>query len=176
MTSTGPGQLTADQSAELARLRAAARTSRNWSGFASAVMQHRALGVPVAVITAAAGVGESRIRQVCRAEGHTRAIVDPPGWVTSEQAAAQLGVARQRLERHWRPAQTAGVSRIVGLDRRWHADQLPDWWANAADQTAAQRRRARDARIRQLRAAGLPVHAVAGEVGVSVRTVHRATT
>lgn len=178
MTTAEPGQLTDDQAAELAHLRATARATGEWADFVDAVMAQRAAGVTVARIAGAAGVGENRIRQVCRAHGHQPPAVHVPGWVGGREAATTLGVSAQRLAAAWRAGEAAGVTRSIGWDRLWHLEQLGGWWAGQPTgraETAARRRAARDEKIRELAAGGAGLVEIARAVGVSTATVRRQT-
>lgn len=178
VTTAEPGQLTDDQVAELAQLRATALVTGEWTGFVDAVMARRAAGVTVARIAAAAGVSENRVRQVCRAHGHQPPDVRVPGWVTGREAAASLGVSAQRLAAAWWAGEFAGVSRTVGWDRLWHLEELPDWWAaqplGRAD-AVARCRAERHQQIRDLAAGGSGLEEIALAVGVSTATVRRQT-
>jgi len=132
----------------------------------------------VARVAAAAGVGENRVRQVCRAHGHQTPAVQVPGWVTGREAAASLGVSAQRLAAAWRAGEAAGVTRTVGWDRLWHLEAVFEWWAAqpaGRATAAAARRAARDARIRELSAGGAGLAEIARAVGVSTATVRRAS-
>lgn len=177
MTTADPGQLTDDRAAELAQLRTAARASGDWAPFVDAVMARRAAGVTVARIAAAVGVGENRIRQVCRAHSHQPPAVHVPGWVAGQEAAAALGVSAQRLAATWPAGEAAQVTRTVGWDRLWCLEGLAGWWITqpaGPAEVAARRRAERDQRIRELAAGGAGLDEIARAVVVSTTTVRRA--
>jgi hypothetical protein len=134
-------------------------------------------GVPVAALSAVVGVGESRLRVVCRDHGPDPAAVGDPlagaGWVdTATAARAVLGVSVVRLVEHTVRAEADGVAVMAGWTRRWHGPSLPGWWAaqQVDPRGAAQvRRDARADRVRALVAGAV----AAAEVGVNPSSAHR---
>jgi len=117
----------------------------------------RAWGVPVAALSVVVGVGESRLRVVCRDHGPGPATVGDPlgeaGWVDSVTAArAVLGVSVARLLDHTVRAGADGVAVMAGWARLWHGPSLAGWWAaqRVDPRTAARVRR--DARAERVRA------------------------
>lgn len=176
MVTRVPVDLTDDQVVELVQLRAEARATGVWELFVEAVIARRAAGVTVARIAAAAGIGDDRIRQVCRTRGYQSPAVRVPGWVPGKEAAEALGVSAQRLAAAWRAGEVAGVTRAVGWHRLWHLEPLPDWWATelvAQFDAAAARRAERDNQIQELVAGGAALADIAREVGLSAATVRR---
>jgi len=133
----------------------------------------RAWGVPVAALSAVAGVGESRLRVVCRDHGPDPATMGDPlveaGWVdTATAARAVLGVSVGRLLEPTAGAETDGVAVMAGWTLRWPGPSLPGWWAAQRVDCrpgARVRRDARADRVRALVAGGATVVAAAAEVG-----------
>jgi len=167
-----PGELTDGDRAELDRLMVAARRDHDWSAVADRLVRLRASGVPVV------GVGERRVRRVCRAHGPDPAgdPVADAGWVDTTAAAVLLGAARKRVLGCAGRAETDGVAVMAGWTRLWHAPSLPGWWAaqQIDPRTAARvRRDARAERVRALVAGGATVAGAAAEVGVNQTSVHR---
>jgi len=166
---------------DLVELAAAARRSHDWAPLADRLVRLRARGVPVAALSAVVGVGESRLRRVCRDHGPDSATVGDPlagaGWVdTATAARAVLGVSVDRLLEHTARAEQDGVAVMAGWTRRWDGPSLPEWWAaQRVDPRGAARVR-RDAcgdRVRELVAGGASVAAAAATVGVHPSTAHR---
>ncbi len=176
-----PGELGAVDRADLVELAAAARRSHDWAPLADRLVRLRAWGVPVAALSVVVGVGESRLRVVCRDHGPDPAAVGEPlagaGWVdTATAARAVLGVSVARLLEHTARAETGGVAVMVGWTRLWHGPSLPGWWAaqRVDSRPAARvRRDARADRVRALVAEGATVAAAAAEVGVSPSSAFR---
>ncbi len=80
-----PGDLSDADRADLVQLAAAARDTHDWSPLADRLVRLRARGVPVAALSAVVGVGESRLRVVCRDHGPDPVTVGDPlamrgGW------------------------------------------------------------------------------------------------
>ncbi len=181
-TAARPGRETprADR-AGLAELAVAARHSHDWAPLADRLVRLRARGVPVAALSVVVGVGESRLRVVCRDHGPYPATVGDPvgeaGWVDTLTAArAVLGVGVARLLEHAGPAEADGVAVMAGWTRLWHGPSLPGWWIAPRVQswTAARvRGDARADRVRGLVAAGATVKVAAAEAGVSPSSAHR---
>ncbi len=167
--------------ADLVELAAAARRSHGWGPLAERLVRLRARGVPVAALSAVVGVGESRLRVVCRDHGPDPAAVGDPltgaGWVdTATAARAVLGVSVARLLEHTGPAEAAGAVVMAGWTRLWHGPSLPGWWAAQRVDSRPAARVRRDARaewVRELVAGGATVAAAAAEVGVSPSSAHR---
>ena len=176
-----PGHLGDADRAELLELAAAARRSHDWAPLADRLVRLRAWGVSVAALCAAVGVGESRLRVVCRDHGPDPAALRDPlteaGWVdTASAGRAVLGVSVARLLEHTGPAEAVGVAVMVGWTRLWHGPSLPRWWAEQRVESrsaALVRRDARAARVRSLVAGGAPVAVAAVEVGVSPSSAFR---
>ncbi len=137
--------------------------------------------MPVAELSVVVGVGESRLRVVCREHGPDPAAVGDPlaeaGWVdTATAARAVLGVGVARLLEHTAGAEADGVAVMAGWTRLWHGPSLSGWWAaQRVDPrgVARVRRDARGDRVRALVAGGLTVAAAAAEVGVSKSSAFR---
>ena len=176
-----PGRLTPTDQQALAPAWAQARAARDWEPIADALAQHRAAGVPVVELAAAAGVSVQSVRAVCRAHGPDPATLGDPvtdaGWVRTPEAAQQLGTPAARLEEHAPAGELAGVSVVIGWYRRWHARSLPAWWAATNQPTRAEtRRRSRAERAERMRAAvgdGGTWQQAADTEGVSIHTVWR---
>jgi len=176
-----PGALGDADRAGLVELAAGARRSHDWAPLADRLVRLRAWGVPVATLSAVVGVGESRLRVVCRHYGPGPAAVGDPlagaGWVdTATAARAVLGVSVDRLLEHSGPAEADGVAVMVGWTRLWHGPSLTGWWAaqRVDSRPAARvRRDARADRVRVLVAAGATVADAAAEVGVSPSSAFR---
>jgi len=129
-----PGDLGDADRADLVEFAAAARRSHDWAALADRLVRLRARGVPVAELSAVVGVGESRLRVVCRDHGPGPAAVGDllaaAGWVdTATAAGAVLGVSVARLLGHTGRAGEDGVAVMAGWTRRWHGPSLPGWWA-----------------------------------------------
>jgi len=176
-----PGELGDVDRAELVDLAAAARRSHEWAALAARLVRLRAWGVPVAALSAVVGVGESRLRVVCRDHGPDPATVGDPlteaGWVdTATAARALLGVAATQLLEHTARAEADGVAVMAGWTRRWHGPSLPGWWAAQRVESRAAARVRRDARahrVRALVAGGATVAVAAAEVGVTPSSAYR---
>ena len=176
-----PGEFGDVDRAELVELAVSARRSHDWELLADRLVRLRAWGVPVAALCVVVGVGESRLRVVCRDHGPGPAAVGDPladsGWVdTAAAARAVLGVSVARLLEHTGPAESVGVAVVVGWTRLWHGPSLPGWWAAQRVESrpaALVRRDARADRVRSLVAGGAPVAAAAAEVGVSPSSAFR---
>ncbi len=175
-----PGELSDADRAGLVGLAAGARRAHDWSGVADRLVRLRARGVPVAALSAAVGMGESRLRRVCRAYGPNPASVGDPvgeaGWVDTAAAATVLGVARERVLGCAGRAEADGVAVMAGWTRMWHTPSLPGWWvAQQIDlRTAAQvRRDDRAERVRGLVAGGATIPGAAAEVGVDQTSAYR---
>jgi len=175
-----PGELTDGDRVELAGLAAEARRAHDWSAVADQLVRLRARGVPVAVLGEELGVGETRVRRVCRAHGPDPASVGDPvadaGWVDTAAVAAVLGVARERVLGCAGRAEADGVAVMAGWTRLWHGPSLSGWWA--AQQidprpAARVRRDARAERVRALVAGGATVPVAAAEVGVNQTSAYR---
>ncbi len=122
--SVRPGELGDADRADLVELAAAARRSHDWALLADRLVRLRAWGVPVAALSAVVGVGESRLRVMCRDHGPDPAMVGDPlagaGWVDTVTAArAVLGVSVARLLGHTVRAETGGVAVMAGWTRLW---------------------------------------------------------
>jgi len=177
----GPGGLGDADRADLVELAAAARRSHDWVPLADRLVRLRAWGVPVAALSVVVGVGESRLRVVCRDHGPGPAAVGDPlaevGWVgTATAARAVFGVSVARLLEHTARAEADGVAVMAGWTRLWHGPSLPGWWTAQrvdARPAARVRRDARADRVRVLVAAGATVAAAAAEVGVSPSSAFR---
>ncbi len=176
-----PGKLTDGTRAELLALAVAARRTHDWAGLADRVVRLRARGVPVTALAAVVGVGENRLRMVCRDHGPDPATVDDPpaeqGWVDTPTAArAVLGVPVTRLLELTARAEADVVAVMAGWTRLWHGPSLPGWWAaQRADPRRVDQRR-RDVcadRVRELVAGGSAVAAAAAAAGVTERTAYR---
>jgi len=180
-TPARPGALTDGARADLAELAAAARRSHDWAPLADRLVRLRAWGVSVAALCAVVGVGESRLRVVCRDHGPDPATVGDPlaeeGWVdTATAARAVLGVSVDRLLGHTGRAEAAGVAVMAGWTRLWHGPSLPGWWAAQRIEScpaARVRRDARAERVRALVAGGATAAAAAAEVGVEKSSAYR---
>jgi len=178
---TRPGDLTDADRAALLELAAAARRSHEWASLADRLMWLRAWGVPVTALSVVVGVGESRLRVVCRDHGPDPAAVGDPlgeaGWVdTAAAAKAVLGVSVARLLEHTAQAEGDGVAVMVGWARLWHGPSLPGWWtAQRVDCRPAARVRGdvRADRVRALVANGVTAAAAAAEVGVCSSSAFR---
>jgi len=176
-----PGELRYGERDELAGLAAGARRDHEWSAVADRVVRLRARGVPVSVLGEALGVGENRVRQVCRAHGPDPAVVEDPlaeaGWIdTASAATAVLAVPVTRLLGHSARAEADGVAVMAGWTRLWHGPSLPAWWSTQqVDLRTAARVRgdARAERVRTLIADGTTVTRAAAEVGVNRTTAYR---
>jgi len=176
-----PGDLGDADRADLVEFAAAARRSHDWAALADRLVRLRARGVPVAELSAVVGVGESRLRVVCRDHGPGPAAVGDllaaAGWVdTATAAGAVLGVSVARLLGHTGRAGEDGVAVMAGWTRRWHGPSLPGWWAaqQIDSRTAARvRRDARAGRVRVLVAEGATVAAAAAQVGVDKSSAYR---
>jgi len=176
-----PGDLGEVDRAELAELAVAARRSHDWGSLADRLVRLRASGVAVAALCAVVGVGESRLRVVCREHGPDPATVRDPltdaGWVdTAAAARAVLGVSVARLLEHTVRAEGDGVAVMVGWTRLWHGPSLPGWWAAQQVDTrpaARARQQARSDRVRRLVTAGATVAVAAAEVGVDPSSAYR---
>ncbi len=135
----------------------------------------------MADLSVVVGVGESRLRRVCRDHGPHPAMVGDPlagaGWVdTATAARAVLGVSVARLLGNTGRAEVDGVVVMVGWTRRWHGPSLPGWWAAQRVESrppARVRRDARADRVRGLVAAGATVAVAAAEVGVDPSSAYR---
>ncbi len=173
--------LTDADRAGLVGLAAAARRSHDWGPLADRLVWLRAWGVPVAELCVVVGVGESRLRVVCRDHGPDPAAVGDPladaGWVdTAVAARAVLGVSVVRLLKHTARAGADGVAVMAGWTRLWHGPSLPGWWAaqRVDSRPAARvRRDARADRVRELVTGGATVAAAAAEVGVDPSSAYR---
>ncbi len=167
--------------AELVELAAAARRSHDWGPLADRLVRLRAWGVPVAALSAVVGVGESRLRVLCRDHGPDPAAVGDPladaGWVdTATAARAVLGVSVDRLLAPTARAEADGVVVMVGWTRLWHGPSLPGWWAAQrveSRRAARVRRDARADRVHGLVAGGATVAGAAATVGVSPSSAYR---
>jgi len=176
-----PGELGDADRAELVELAGAARRSHDWAPLADRLVRLRAWGVPVAQLCVVVGVGESRLRRVCRDHGPEPATVGDPlagaGWVdTGSAGRAVLGVSVARLLEHTARAEAAGVAVMAGWTRLWHGPSLPGWWAAQRVESrpgALVRRDARADRVRSLVAGGVTVAAAAAGVGVSKSSAFR---
>jgi len=176
-----PGKLTDGTRAELLALAVAARRTHDWAGLADRVVRLRARGVPVTALAAVVGVGENRLRMVCRDHGPDPATVDDPpaeqGWVDTPTAArAVLGVPVTRLLELTARAEADVVAVMAGWTRLWHGPSLPGWWAQRRVELRTPRQvlgDSRQARVRSLVAAGATVPRAAGEVGVSASIAYR---
>jgi len=176
-----PGELDDVDRADLVELAAAARRSHDWAPLADRLVRLRGRGVQVAALSAVVGVGESRLRMVCRDHGPDPATVGDPlavaGWVHAATAArAVLGVSMARLLEHTARAEAAGVAVMAGWTRLWHGPSLPGWWAaQRVDARGAARvqRDARADRVRALVAAGATVPSAAAQVGVQRSSAYR---
>jgi len=176
-----PGELGDADWAALLELAAAARRSHDWALLADRLVRLRARGVPVAALCAVVGVGESRLRVVCREHGPDPVAVGDPlaeaGWVdTATAARAVLGVSGSRLLEHNAQAEADGVAVMAGWTRLWHGPSLPGWWAaqRVDSRPAARvRRDARADRVRELVAGGATVTRAAAEVGVEKSSAYR---
>jgi len=143
----------------------------------------RAWGVSVAERSVVVGVGESRLRVVCRDHGPNPATVGNPlgkaGWVdTATAARAVLGVSVTRLLEHTvrAEAEADGVAAMAGWTRLWHGPSLPGWWAAQRVESrpaALVRRDARAERVRARVAGGATAAAAAAEVGVEKSSAYR---
>jgi len=141
----------------------------------------RARGVLVAALSAVVGVGEGRLRVVCRDHGPGPAAVGDllaeAGWVdTATAARAVLGVSVAGLLEHTVRAEADGVAVMAGWTRLWHGPSLPGWRAAQRVDLRSVTRVWRDAgaeRVRVLVAGCANVPAAAAEVGVTERTVYR---
>jgi len=116
--------------AELVELAAAARRSHDWGPLADRLVRLRAWEVPVAALSAVVGVGESRLRVLCRDHGPDPAAVGDPladaGWVdTATAARAVVGVSVDRLLAHTARAEADGVAVMAGWTRLWHGHRWP---------------------------------------------------
>jgi len=179
--SVRPGKLGEVDRADLLKLAAAARRSHDWVPLADRVVRLRAWGVPVAELSAVVGVGESRLRRVCRDHGPDPATVGDPlaeaRWVdTATAARAVLGVSVARLLAHTIRAEGDGVAVMAGWSRLWHAPSLPGWWTAQRVESrpaARMRRDARADRVRALVARGASAAAAAAEVGVEKSSAYR---
>ncbi len=121
-----PGELSDADRAGLVGLVAAARRDRDWSGVAERLVRLRARGVPVAALSAVVGVGETRLRRVCRVYGPDPASVRDPladaGWVdTCTAARTVLGVGVARLLEYTAQAGDDGIAVMAGCSRLWQA-------------------------------------------------------
>ena len=176
-----PGELGDVDRADLVELAAGARRSRNWAPLADRLVRLRAWGVPVAALCAVVGVGESRLRVVCRDHGPDPAAVGDrlaeAGWVdTATAGRAVLGVSVVRLLGQTVRAEADGVAVVVGWTRLWHGPSLPGWWAaqRVESRPAARvRRDARAAQVRALVAGGATAAAAAAAVGVEKSSAYR---
>jgi len=176
-----PGELSGADRTDLVALAAAARRSRDWAPLADRLVRLRAWGVPVAALSVVVGVGESRLRVVCRDHGPDPAMVGDllagAGWVdTATAAGAVLGVGVARLLGHTGRAEEDGVAMMAGWTRLWHGPSLPGWWIapQVESRTAARvRGDARADRVRGLVAEGATVAVTAAEVGVSPSSAYR---
>jgi len=176
-----PGDLSDADRADLVQLAAAARDTHDWSPLADRLVRLRAWGVPVTALSAVVGVGENRLRVVCRDHGPNPVTVGDPlaaeGWVETETAGrAVLVVSVVRLLEHTVRAEAAGVAVMAGWTRLWHGPSLPGWWAAQRVESrpaALVRRDARADRARALVAGGVTVAAAAVEVGVSKSSAFR---
>ncbi len=151
-----PGEFGDGDRAELVNLVAVARRSHEWSALAERLVRLRAWGVPVAALSVVVGVGESRLRRVCRDHGPGPATVGDPlgeaGWVdTAVAARAVLGVSAARLLEHTARAEGDGVAVMVGWIRRWHGPSLPGWWAAQRVESRSVARVRRDGRADRVR-------------------------
>jgi len=176
-----PGDLGDVDRADLVELAAAARRSHEWAPLADRLVRLRAWGVSVAVLCAVVGVGESRLRVVCRDHGPDPATVGDPlaaaGWVdTATAARAVLRVSVARLLEHTARAEEDGVAVMAGWTRLWHGPSLAGWWmAQRVDSRPAARvrRDGRAERVRALVAGGATVAAAAAEAGVNPSSAYR---
>jgi len=176
-----PGDLGDVERAALVEMAAAARRSHDWGPLSERLVRLRAWGVPVAALSAVVGVGDSRLRRLCRDHGPDPATVGDPlaeaGWVDTETAArAVLRVSVSRLLEHTALAEADGGAVMVGWTRLWHGPSLSGWWAVQrvdVGTTARVRRDARARRVRALVAGGATVVAAAAEVGVEKSSAYR---
>ncbi len=93
-----PGELRDAERAGLVELAAAAHRTHDWAGLADRVVRLRARGVPVVALAALVGVGECRLRMVCRDHGPDPVTVGDPlagaGWVDTVAAAGRCSGCR----------------------------------------------------------------------------------
>ena len=147
-----PGDLGDVERAALVEMAAAARRSHDWGPLSERLVRLRAWGVPVAALSAVVGVGDSRLRRLCRDHGPDPATVGDP------------------------LAEADGGAVMVGWTRLWHGPSLSGWWAVQrvdVGTTARVRRDARARRVRALVAGGATVVAAAAEVGVEKSSAYR---
>jgi hypothetical protein len=98
-------------------------------------------------------------------------------WGTPGAAAAAAGASTAQLDRWRADAEAAGVTVLHGERRLWHRTATATWWAalSAVDAPLG-RRTHRDNRAEQarlLRTAGMPVAAIAAQLGARIMTIRR---
>jgi len=178
--------LTTRQRSDLGVLLGDARTTHSWAALGERIHRHVQAGVRLEEIADTLGVGVARARMIrlrwsAYDPAADRGVARQVGeWGSVQAAAAAAGTTVSTLSERVTDATAAGVTGLFGQRRLWHAPATAAWWAQvsaAADASAAKVAAARTDRstsVRRLHATGVPVAAIAAELGVSVTTVRRA--
>lgn len=164
-----------------------ARLSRGeplpWRVLGDSIHAHVRAGTRVEELAAVLDLSVAQVRRIRQ----QHSVYDPAAdrgtprqlgmWGTPAAGAAAAGTSTTQLDRWRRNAEAAGVTVLQGEQRLWHHTATAAWWADLATVDALRgRRTARDDRAehsRRLRAAGMPVAAIAAQLGASVMTIRR---
>lgn len=160
------GSLTETQRLVLRRLLRDARAVHGWSALGAAVQAHVRAGVRLEKIAAVLQLGVPRVREIRRRHSDydpatDRGVARQVGqWGSIAAAAGAAGTTVSTLSEHLADAAAAGVTRLYGQRRLWHAPATATWWAGVA--AAADARSAAVAEVRRDRVADVRGRHAAG--------------